>query len=213
MPPARLESPLADWTGVEPGSCYPQATRAIGELERIGVEAEVDVADNEPVRDDLLFDLDADVRLAEAVRHRLPTAISAGLGDQLRHAVGIILVEPRGVRLVAAAHVDRAIDGNAVGGERAVGGGRIQPRPEARVAVGLLGGRRRLLGRQVGGGSRAYGEQPGGRGQEQVLQQSHNEPHCCRRPRRGQHLELFCLLVALRARRPRFSVAGEPFIH
>ena len=186
--PARLEVGVGGLAGAgRDAVVVDQRARAVGEAQRIGIKAGVHVADDEPVGRELLFDLDADVGLAEAVGHPLPARVAAGLGDQFPYAVVVVSVESAGVRLVAAAHVDRAVDRDPHIGQRAVGRGRVQPAIESRVAIWLLGRRRGLLGRQVGRLRGADGEQPSGRGQEQVFQKFHNQPHRCRRPLTGSH--------------------------
>src|SRR5208283_3165971 len=108
--------------------------------------------------------------------HRLPLGLVAVLGNQLLDAVAEILVERRGGAVVAAADVDLAVDRDPHIGQRAVGGGRIQPAPEAGVAVRRRRGRRGLLGRQIGGlrGGADEGERGGGT-QQNYAQSSHRK--------------------------------------
>src|SRR6202044_3175390 len=82
-----------------------QRFRTIGELERIGVEPGVNVADKGPARGENWFlELDADIRLGEATRHALPARSVVDLGNHLADGRLGIAIERRRVGLVTAAH-------------------------------------------------------------------------------------------------------------
>ena len=184
QPPARLEIAVRALQVDRQVVVFDHRARSIGELQRIGVEAGVHVADERPSRRDRLFDPDADVRLADAVGNQLKPRAVAVFGDQLRHALGIVGVQARGMRAVARARVDLTVDGDAQIGQRAVLGSRIEVIIEAGEAVRSRRRRRRgLLGGQVGRLSPAGKGKAGHSGQKKLAHNSHQNPHITARAR------------------------------
>ena len=129
-----------------------ERARAVGEAQRVRIKAEVHVADEIPIGNDLLFPLQAHIGLAEVVRRPLERAALAGVGNKLLNAVRILAVELRSVAFVADAGVDSAIEREAELRQRAIGRRILEPAVE-RVPAGDLRRRRghALLGRQIGG--------------------------------------------------------------
>ena len=155
---------------------------AVAEPEGARIETGFGVEDDGRVREERLFALDADDRLAEAVRREQGLGSVAVLHDQFFDA-GVHLRIPRhAVAFVPDAHVVGAVQRDAVAGQRA---GRVE---EVDRAVHLAevqqraAGRgrrrdgRRLLGRQISGLRAADKKHRGRRSQEQISQKSHSQP-------------------------------------
>jgi hypothetical protein len=113
-----------------------QRTRAVGEFQGIGVEAEFEVADQRPAPADRLAHLEADDRRTQRVRGQEPARAAGGLRDQISVARAERPVERRAVGLEAIPCVDRAVEGQAGIGQRALGGRRVEVVIEAPEAVG-----------------------------------------------------------------------------
>src|SRR4051794_22768922 len=90
-----------------------QRTRPVGELQRIGIIAEIDIADEGPIGCDLLLPLYAEVGLAKAVRHALPSGAMALLAHDLLHAVRIGAVELSVVAFLAKSNVKLTVECDA----------------------------------------------------------------------------------------------------
>ena len=127
-----------------------QRPRPVVEHAGVRVDARFEDADQRPpVGQDVLFHLEAHDAGAQAVvsEHRAGAVV----------ALGKAIIDLVGARVAVGAvvemrHIDvqRAVERDAIGADRAVARRRIQPVPQARPAVRLGGRRRRLRRRQIG---------------------------------------------------------------
>src|ERR1700712_427326 len=106
-------------------------------MERIGIEAEVYIADQEPAGSELLLPFQPGVRRAQAVGNRLPARAETCVTYEVLHAIRLVGVETRARAAPPAANIERSVKRNAISRERAIGRRRIEPRPKSGEAVGL----------------------------------------------------------------------------
>ena len=94
---------------------------AVGRAQRVRVEPEIHIKDEIQSRRDGFVSLDADVRLREAIGREIPACPIAVLLHEFFDAGNDTRIERRAMGLVPATDVDRAVHGDAIVAQRAIG--------------------------------------------------------------------------------------------